>query len=1646
MTKFQVVNILIILALVGVLIPFDIKSPIASVSAQQGQDITSAILPTPQSTHIASHFIEDDHNLPAPAGVPEGAADATVKQAEMRFDPHKRVSLLSQLELDYTSYVYTHSDILLFAYTDGTYFEVYYASGILAWSGTLNAGEHWSLTPGAGVYLVAASKAFSINVGDALSNYVWGYYAMDQFGKGLSNLFYTYQANWNGTSYDPNFIVFAYEDNTYIEVKNTTTGQLIWSGNLNGGEHYSNSELDGAFLTVSSSKPVAALSYTDQGYYVPAHNGTFVGTHFHTYVGNSAQPEQYWTEDLNLIAYENTNITVQDSSTGLAIWFGTLNAGQVYSISDLNGTYVTVRSSGNIAVSVSPYISQPGGRYYHSIYAQDSSGTGIGTHFIVPSIPTDDDVPCKLILFSYNDNASVTIQNSAGVTVWSGVLDQAESYIIDTEFTVYTIYSNGELSVLLDCGDLCGAEFAPVHYSVVQVDITSPLGGNYYYGSSMLVTADATLHSEPLLGAVATGRVGLTTGGDYLEFEMNDEGTDGDTIADDGTYSANIAMPGPNDMPTGNYFMLVSIQVEQAGEMASGSGATIFTLTGLPDGVLTVTPTLNCPNSPDIFAEDTCALSAVVTYPDNSTHSDGSVVLTVFEPGNQETVVNLANTGNNIWQGNYTFDKGGRYLLDVKADPAPSVPYIAGYGSLVGDVFASSSPLVMSVLGLPDTFLLNQIAVFTTTVAVDGQPVSGATVMALVNPGQVNVDLISLGEGLYVGLYFADTAGDFTVDFQATSPMYKPGTASNTFAVSTTEVDLFKTIQATARSTEWHLDRMKEDAQHIAEDGDWFWQKIPEDHFMRNFNFIINVVSLGLSANKLAGELQKAATKSTAPVSSRFAGINLFSWLRDQADESIDGRTFRSWATRLETAVQSGLFDQYLKQGKFPPYIGLGVLRRASVYYASQLLSETMDEVAKGAVSEYLVNRRLDNSSFLQNELYPIFAQSADEDKTLVNDYAQAILANLPTYPGYLEDKLITNLVSLRMANYYLVRDVGQRNWNLWNAQDQREAQENAPWYQKWGLTLWKIATPILVGVACGGPVGAGVGVVITVETLIEDWIQDSNNLELDDRMHALAYGSMFTVLETKETLVGNSISGLAQVRSGISPEVPDGHIVFIDDISRGENKLWFSERQAVSSITIENTGDCIASYNIRAYYDRLSRWQTQYDVFWIDSMRDPATGETIGWIELAPGETATIEIVFKDKDQNNLDMRPNDGDDISFVLAATILEGTYFVESAGHQFDPRRETIVGKLLSASEDLPILSHPIATQLGRDSFGTEYTIRLDVANPFPYPVTTKVRQKIPSGLTILSPNGGLMESNAIQWRRVIQPHSSYEFTYIVRNDSANGADIEMSAAELTFYIPEQNTDVQFTSVPITISAPNVPTIYLPLVLNSHGTASNVFQGTVTDNGSPVAGIELLLRYYDGSAWSDYATTTTSSSGNYQFTDLPNLDADQQFYVRWYNNHSNSNWLSTWACWTITSSTTDPDAYRCNFDLDNIDLLSPSHGATVSLPHTFTWRTRGITTDDYELELADMSDYNPYWWTSPLGYVGSYTLSSLPDGFTLGQQYGWWMWVYGPDGYGISYYYRDVTFSNVGNRAKVQTVPMSSRILKESIEVIAPLQSR
>jgi hypothetical protein len=216
-------------------------------------------------------------------------------------------------------------------------------------------------------------------------------------------------------------------------------------------------------------------------------------------------------------------------------------------------------------------------------------------------------------------------------------------------------------------------------------------------------------------------------------------------------------------------------------------------------------------------------------------------------------------------------------------------------------------------------------------------------------------------------------------------------------------------------------------------------------------------------------------------------------------------------------------------------------------------------------------------------------------------------------------------------------------------------------------------------------------------------------------------------------------------------------------------------------------------------------------------------------------------------------------------------------------------------------------------------------------------------------------------------------------------------------------------------------------YLPLVMRNADASStgNRIHGQVTYQGTPLGGVNLALRFYNGSSWSTPQFAATQADGTYRFDNLSSLSSGQRYYVSYlngsYGNTSNPNYLSIWGSFSITTLSNGADVSGGNFDLANVPLIAPTDNATVALPYTFQWTRRAASpSDSYELDLWDPDDGDPYWWTSLLGWVNGYTLNALPAGFVSNTPYAWEVYVISADGgYGLSYQSRLVTFSNTGS---------------------------
>lgn len=404
-----------------------------------------------------------------------GAAENQLPAVETQQEPGKFiVKIADERDDQFATTVYTFGDITVFAYFNQTDINIYNQGGDLLTSQSLNADEYFNYFASAGIYRIVSNKTFTVLVGDAINAYVNGYFAVDESGRGVSTKLNTWMMQAYGIGSD--FIVFAYNNNTNFTVRNLETNAYIAGSSLNAGEHFSFASFgaipESTPLQVTSDKPISALSYTDQDYYVPSSNGTFSGELFYgysAYVGS-------WTNSITITSYaDNNQVVITNSETGANIGTVILNEGQVATYQITSPTFWKIESEHTVTAANIPY-GFYNGNYYYMTRAVDEGGSGAGTLFYVPVIGSRFDV------FSFSESNNVTITKlglydqypySSPEIVWQGILNEGEGYNFTTltGSYVYKVASDDPVSVLQSNG-AAGADFMPLSYALDLPDLS----------------------------------------------------------------------------------------------------------------------------------------------------------------------------------------------------------------------------------------------------------------------------------------------------------------------------------------------------------------------------------------------------------------------------------------------------------------------------------------------------------------------------------------------------------------------------------------------------------------------------------------------------------------------------------------------------------------------------------------------------------------------------------------------------------------------------------------------------------------------------------------------------------------------------------------------------------------------------------------------------------------------------------------------------------------------------------------------------------------------------------------------------------------------------------------------------------------------
>ncbi len=441
------------------------------------------------------------------AGAPREMKPSQRQQSTMGFIQPK-MNKVNNANI-YTATTFTFADIAIFSYFDSTVVTVLDNNGNTVGTTTMKADTLYSISPGQGIYTISGNRPYSVLIGDAITAYVNGYFALDQSGRGLSTKLNTWMMYSEDSSFDPHFIVFAYQDNTQFTLKDLQTGSILYAGTLNTGQYfdYPNiSSISNKALQVVSNVPVSALSYTDQDYYVPSANGGFSGTLFYGFSGYSGG----WENSITIVSYANNNkVLLTDINTGDTLGSFTLGLWQVKTIPVYKDTYWKIVSTGTVTAADIPFAGWSGS-YAYMARTSDSTGTNTGKSYIIPTIQS------QISIFSYDNDNRVVITFLGDTTypytstsiIADTLLQAGQGYVFSSNYgnNVYRVEGTGRVSVLQSSGGW-GADFMPLGYSldlpdlaISQNDIVfTPADSVYKQGEQIQI--DVTVHNQGTVDA-----------------------------------------------------------------------------------------------------------------------------------------------------------------------------------------------------------------------------------------------------------------------------------------------------------------------------------------------------------------------------------------------------------------------------------------------------------------------------------------------------------------------------------------------------------------------------------------------------------------------------------------------------------------------------------------------------------------------------------------------------------------------------------------------------------------------------------------------------------------------------------------------------------------------------------------------------------------------------------------------------------------------------------------------------------------------------------------------------------------------------------------------------------------------------------------
>lgn len=204
------------------------------------------------------------------------------------------------------------------------------------------------------------------------------------------------------------------------------------------------------------------------------------------------------------------------------------------------------------------------------------------------------------------------------------------------------------------------------------------------------------------------------------------------------------------------------------------------------------------------------------------------------------------------------------------------------------------------------------------------------------------------------------------------------------------------------------------------------------------------------------------------------------------------------------------------------------------------------------------------------------------------------------------------------------------------------------------------------------------------------------------------------------------------------------------------------------------------------------------------------------------------------------------------------------------------------------------------------------------------------------------------------------------------------------------------------------------VYVPLVFRPPPS----MQGQVNLNGVPVAGVEVqLVENIQGEIELVQLLTTTDASGQYVFTEVPELVAGNTFFIAYNNEERALGRLRSWQTAPIRQFKQGETFTWPTFDIADVPLVAPAGAASVEMPAEFRWQKRVASpTDKYRLAFLSST----VGVTQQVAYdqesVTCPCETTPPVTFSAGGAFFWSVVIEAPDGGRGETVKREVAFAS------------------------------